>query len=82
VYPNLTSAPALKCVRLKSLRGFLDTCRRKVGVVTGAAGRGATPISLVDLANPTRRDHITTPEDPIEFLHDIHLPESPITLWN
>jgi len=40
-------------------------------VVTGPTGSGksTTLASLVDLANRTRRDHIMTVEDPIEYLH-------------
>ncbi len=41
-------------------------------LVTGPTGSGksTTLASLVDLANRTRRDHIMTVEDPIEFLHE------------
>jgi twitching motility protein PilT len=40
-------------------------------LVTGPTGSGksTTLASLVDLANRTRREHIMTVEDPIEFLH-------------
>jgi twitching motility protein PilT len=40
-------------------------------LVTGPTGSGksTTLASIVDLANRTRRDHIMTVEDPIEFLH-------------
>jgi twitching motility protein PilT len=40
-------------------------------LVTGSTGSGksTTLAALVDLANRTRRDHIMTVEDPIEFLH-------------
>jgi twitching motility protein PilT len=40
-------------------------------LVTGPTGSGksTTLASLVDLANRSRRDHIMTVEDPIEFLH-------------
>jgi twitching motility protein PilT len=40
-------------------------------LVTGPTGSGksTTLASLIDLANRTRRDHIMTVEDPIEFLH-------------
>jgi twitching motility protein PilT len=40
-------------------------------LVTGPTGSGksTTLASLLDLANRTRRDHIMTVEDPIEFLH-------------
>ncbi len=41
-------------------------------LVTGPTGSGksTTLAALVDLANRTRRDHIMTVEDPIEFLHE------------
>ncbi len=41
-------------------------------LVTGPTGSGksTTLASLIDLANRTRRDHIMTVEDPIEFLHE------------
>ena len=40
-------------------------------LVTGPTGSGksTTMASLLDLVNRTRRDHIMTVEDPIEFLH-------------
>ncbi len=40
-------------------------------LVTGPTGSGksTTLASLVDLANRTRKDHIMTVEDPIEYLH-------------
>jgi twitching motility protein PilT len=41
-------------------------------LVTGPTGSGksTTLSSLVDLVNETRRDHIITIEDPIEFVHE------------
>ena len=44
---------------------------RGLVLVTGPTGSGksTTLASLIDLANRTRRDHIMTVEDPIEFLH-------------
>jgi twitching motility protein PilT len=44
---------------------------RGMVLVTGPTGSGksTTLASLLDLANRTRRDHIMTVEDPIEFLH-------------
>jgi twitching motility protein PilT len=44
---------------------------RGLVLVTGPTGSGKTTTlaSLLDLANSTRRDHIVTIEDPIEFLH-------------
>jgi twitching motility protein PilT len=47
------------------------TLPRGMVLVTGPTGSGksTTLAALVDLANRTRRDHIMTVEDPIEFLH-------------
>ena len=44
---------------------------RGMVLVTGPTGSGksTTLASIVDLANRTRKDHIMTCEDPIEFLH-------------
>jgi twitching motility protein PilT len=44
---------------------------RGMVLVTGPTGSGksTTLAALVDLANRTRKDHIMTVEDPIEFLH-------------
>jgi twitching motility protein PilT len=46
--------------------------RRGLILVTGATGSGksTTLASVVGHINSTRRDHIVTIEDPIEFLHD------------
>ncbi|MCW2496927.1 type IV pilus twitching motility protein PilT [Jatrophihabitans sp.] len=45
---------------------------RGLVLVTGPTGSGKTTTlaSLLDLANRSRRDHIVTIEDPIEFLHE------------
>jgi twitching motility protein PilT len=45
---------------------------RGLVLVTGPTGSGKTTTlaSLLDLANRTRRDHIVTIEDPIEFIHE------------
>ncbi len=47
------------------------TLPRGLVLVTGPTGSGksTTLASIIDLANRTRRDHIMTVEDPIEFLH-------------
>ena len=47
------------------------TMRRGLILVTGTTGSGksTTLASIVDRINRTRRDHIITLEDPIEFLH-------------
>ncbi len=53
-----------------SVSAFASLPRGMV-LVTGPTGSGksTTLAALVDLANRTRRDHIMTVEDPIEFLH-------------
>ncbi|TPW99986.1 PilT/PilU family type 4a pilus ATPase, partial [Schumannella luteola] len=44
---------------------------RGLVLVTGPTGSGksTTLAALIDLVNTTRRDHVVTVEDPIEFLH-------------
>ncbi|NYD20825.1 type IV pilus twitching motility protein PilT [Kineococcus aurantiacus] len=51
--------------------GSFAGLQRGFVLVTGPTGSGksTTLASIVDLANRTRRDHIMTVEDPIEFLH-------------
>jgi twitching motility protein PilT len=45
---------------------------RGLVLVTGPTGSGksTTLAALIDLVNETRRDHVVTVEDPIEFLHN------------
>ncbi len=47
------------------------TLARGLVLVTGPTGSGksTTLAALIDLVNKTRRDHIVTVEDPIEFMH-------------
>ncbi|WP_432564860.1 type IV pilus twitching motility protein PilT [Kineococcus sp. SYSU DK003] len=51
--------------------GSFASLQRGFVLVTGPTGSGksTTLASIVDLANRTRKDHIMTVEDPIEFLH-------------
>ena len=51
--------------------GSFAGLQRGFVLVTGPTGSGksTTLASVVDLANRTRKDHIMTVEDPIEFLH-------------
>lgn len=51
--------------------GALASLPRGLVLVTGATGSGksTTLAALIDLVNETRRDHVVTVEDPIEFLH-------------
>jgi hypothetical protein len=54
-------------------RHVLDLCNLSKGLVlvTGPTGSGksTTLAALIDRINATRRDHIITIEDPIEFVH-------------
>ena len=54
--------------------GKLATLPRGLVVVTGPTGSGksTTLAAIIDVANRTRRDHIITIEDPIEFVHQSH----------
>ena len=54
-----------------SVRAFAEL-RRGLVLVTGPTGSGksTTLASLIDIINRTKPLHITTVEDPIEFLHD------------
>ncbi|PPK95994.1 twitching motility protein PilT [Kineococcus xinjiangensis] len=51
--------------------GSFSQLQRGFVLVTGPTGSGksTTLAAVVDMANRTRRDHIMTVEDPIEFLH-------------
>ncbi len=51
--------------------GKLATLPRGLVLVTGPTGSGksTTLAAIVDVANRTRKDHIITIEDPIEFVH-------------
>lgn len=51
--------------------GKLATLPRGLVVVTGPTGSGksTTLAAIIDVANRTRKDHIITIEDPIEFVH-------------
>ena len=50
------------------------TLKRGLVLVTGPTGSGksTTLAAIIDQVNRTRRGHIMTVEDPIEFLHDHH----------
>ncbi len=51
--------------------GYFSTLPRGLVLVTGPTGSGksTTLAALIDMVNSTRRDHIVTVEDPIEFMH-------------
>lgn len=52
----------------------LATLPRGLVLVTGPTGSGksTTLAAILDVANRSRRDHIITIEDPIEFVHESH----------
>jgi twitching motility protein PilT len=63
----------LSAEQLDLPKGVTDLCLLSQGlvVVTGPTGSGksTTLAAMVDLINRTRREHILTIEDPIEFVH-------------
>jgi len=61
----------LEELKLPPQIGNFASLPRGFVLVTGPTGSGksTTLAAIVDLANRTRRDHIMTVEDPIEFLH-------------
>ena len=63
--------PAGKLGIDSSLLGKVKACRHGLILVTGPSGCGksTTVNCLVDHLNQTRRDHILTIEDPIEFIY-------------
>jgi twitching motility protein PilT len=63
--------PADKLGIDSSLLGKVKACRQGLILVTGPSGCGksTTVNCLVDHINQTRRDHILTIEDPIEFIY-------------
>jgi twitching motility protein PilT len=52
----------------------LASLPRGLVLVTGPTGSGksTTLAAIIDVANRTRKDHIITVEDPIEFVHESH----------
>ncbi|RJP74976.1 MAG: type IV pilus twitching motility protein PilT [Desulfobacteraceae bacterium] len=64
----------LEQLGLPSVIGKLATLPRGMVVVTGPTGSGksTTLAAIIDVANRTRKDHIITIEDPIEFVHQSH----------
>jgi len=59
---------------LPSVISKLASLPRGLVLVTGPTGSGksTTLAAIVDIANRTRKDHIITIEDPIEFVHQSH----------
>ena len=69
-----TEVPSFDQLRLpEGVRRLADEARGLI-LVTGATGSGksTTLASIVNHINRTRRQHIVTIEDPIEFLHSDH----------
>jgi len=69
-----TEVPGFEDLRLPTGVQRLADERRGLVLVTGATGSGksTTLASLIGHINRTRRQHIVTIEDPIEFLHVDH----------
>ncbi|MEP6910002.1 MAG: PilT/PilU family type 4a pilus ATPase [Actinomycetota bacterium] len=69
-----TEVPGFEDLRLPEGVRRLAEERRGLILVTGATGSGksTTLASLIGHINRTRRQHIVTIEDPIEFLHSDH----------
>ena len=61
----------IKQLGLPNIVGKLSSLPRGLVLVTGPTGSGksTTLAAIVDEANKTRKDHIITVEDPIEFVH-------------
>jgi twitching motility protein PilT len=63
--------PTLEELRLSSVISEFSKLTRGLVLITGPTGSGksTTLAAVVDLINETRRCHIVTIEDPIEYLH-------------
>lgn len=66
-----THIKTLKELGISPEVGHFSTLPRGLVLVTGPTGSGksTTLAALIDLVNETRRDHVVTVEDPIEFMH-------------
>ncbi|MBX3471021.1 MAG: type IV pilus twitching motility protein PilT [Planctomycetes bacterium] len=66
-----TVVPAADALGLPAIVRRIAELKRGLVLVTGPTGSGksTTLAAIVDLINQTRRAHILTIEDPIEFLH-------------
>ncbi|MBM3801745.1 MAG: PilT/PilU family type 4a pilus ATPase [Acidimicrobiia bacterium] len=69
-----THLPTIESLHLPKTLGLLAQRRQGLVLITGPTGSGksSTLAALVNLINTTRRDHIITIEDPIEFVHANH----------
>ena len=66
--------PTLESLNLPDVVKQLTTLPRGLVLVTGPTGSGksTTLAAMINEINHTRRTHIMTIEDPIEFLHRAH----------
>ncbi|MGD0631535.1 MAG: PilT/PilU family type 4a pilus ATPase [Terracidiphilus sp.] len=63
--------PTLESLHLPASLGLLADRRQGLVLLTGATGSGktSTMAALIDRINGSRRDHIITIEDPVEYQH-------------
>ena len=63
--------PTLETLHLPASLGMLTERRQGLVLLTGATGSGktSTMAALLDRINASRRDHIITIEDPVEYQH-------------
>jgi len=66
-----TKVPTISEIGLPAHLGAISTWHQGLVLIVGPAGSGKTTTlaALVDLFNETRRAHILTVEDPIEYVH-------------
>jgi twitching motility protein PilT len=66
--------PRFEDLNVPEVIGRLAQEERGIVLVTGTTGSGksTTLDSMIDLVNPSMRNHVVTIEDPIEFLHRDH----------
>ena len=69
-----THLPTLESLHLPKSLSLLTQRRQGLVLITGPTGSGksSTLAALINLINTTRRDHIVTIEDPVEFVHANH----------
>jgi twitching motility protein PilT len=67
--------PTLESLHLPTSLRRLAEARQGLVLLTGATGCGksSTLAALLDIINQTRRDHIVTIEDPVEYVHSNRL---------
>lgn len=72
VFRNLSSVPTIESLGLPPVLHTFCTREQGLVLVTGPAGQGksTTLAAMIHQINMTRKCHIVTMEDPIEFLHD------------